>query len=71
MISVMKELRPKKISLFSGNRPEITHPHSQMCVRLYIFSFKKKSNKQTKTRIKKVKETKEEKILSPENQLKN
>ena len=47
MISVMKELRPKKISLFSGNRPEITHPHSQMCVRLYIFSFKKNQiNKQ-------------------------
>ena len=42
-----------------------------MCITIYIFNFKKhKTNKQKKTRIKKAKETKEEKRISPENCLK-
>ena len=62
----------KKVVLF----PEIdwvnfflslTRPHSRMCMRIYIFNFKKQRNQEYK----KVKETKEEKKISPENWLKN
>ena len=68
-------LGEKKVVLF----PEIgqvkkilslTLPHSRMCIRIYIFNFKKQTNKQKKTRIqKKAKETKEKRISS-ENRLK-
>ena len=62
----------KKVVLF----PEIdwvnfflslTRQHSRMCMRIYIFNFKKQRNQEYK----KVKETKEEKKISPENWLKN
>ena len=68
--------RPKKVVLF----PEIgllklflslTLPHGQMYIRIYIFNFKKqRTNKQTKTIIKKTKKTKKEKRISPENRFK-
>ena len=70
-------LRPKKSSLVSGNRLGekifITHhPHSRMCIRIYIFNFKKQTNKQkNKQEYKKAKETKEERKKSLENRLKN
>ena len=68
---------PKKVALF----PEIGRvkiflslfrAHSRMCIRIYIFNFKKQqTNKQTKNqKSKKAKETKEEKRISLENQLK-
>ena len=46
-----------------------------MCIRIYIFSFKKQTNKHKKTttakqEYKKAKETKEEKRISPEYRLK-
>ena len=70
-------IRPKKVVLF----PEIgrvksflllTRLHSPICIRTYIFNFKKlfliSKNKQAKKQeYKKVKETKEEKRISPEN----
>ena len=44
-------LRPKKVVLFPeiGRMKKIlslTRPHSQMCIRIYIFNFKKQTNKQ-------------------------
>ena len=66
-----------KIALFPEtgrvkNFLSLTHPHSQICIRIYIFNFKKQTNKQkNKTRIqRKAKETKEEKIISPQRRLK-
>ena len=70
-------IRPKKVVLF----PEIgrvksflllTHLHSRICIRTYIFNFKKlflisKNRQAKKQEYKKVKETKEEKRISPEN----
>ena len=44
----------------------LTRPHSRICIRIYIFNFKK----QQKKAIKKAKETKEENIISSENRLK-
>ena len=43
----------KKSNLVSENRPDenslITHrPHSLMCIRIYIFNFKKQTNEQKK-----------------------
>ena len=43
----------KKSSLLSGNRRvkkvfSLTRTHSRMCIRIYIFNFKKQANKQTK-----------------------
>ena len=40
----------------------LTLPHIQMCIRIYIFNFKKhQTNKQKKTRIKKAKQAKQTK----------
>ena len=44
-------LRPEKVVLFPeiGRMKKIlslTRPHSQMCIRIYIFNFKKQTNKQ-------------------------
>ena len=39
-----------------------------MCIKTYIFNFKKQANK-TKQECKKAKETKGEKRISPENQI--
>ena len=72
------ELRPRKSSLVSGNRLgknllSLTCLHSGMCIRMYIFNFKKQqTNKKTEQESKKVKEkeTKEEKRISQENRLK-
>ena len=69
----MINIRTKKISLVSGNRPgESFFYHSPArrakCVSEYtllILKNIKQTNK--KTRIKKAKETKEEKRISPEN----
>ena len=73
-------VRLKKRSLVSGNRLDqnvliffsLTSLHCQMCIVIYIFKFKKQqANKQRKeTRIKKAKETNEEKRISLENRLK-
>ena len=56
-------LRPKKSSLLSGNRPGeklLTHPHSQIWIRIYVFNFKKQAKKERKNKnTKKEKETKE------------
>ena len=38
-----------------------------MCIRIYIFNFKKQTNKQKKQEYKKEKESKEEKRISLEN----
>ena len=47
----------------------LTRPQGRMCIRIYIFNFKKQTNKQKRKRIqKKTKETKEEKRMYPENQ---
>ena len=43
----------------------LARPHSRMCIRIYIFNFKK--TKPKITRIQKVKETKVEKKISVEN----
>ena len=48
----------------------LTRPHSQMCIRIYIFNLKKQRNEQKKEEHKKSKKTKEEKRISPENRLK-
>ena len=49
----------------------LIHPHSRMCIRIYIFNIKKQTSKQQKKkRIKKVKGTKEEQIISLKNRLK-
>ena len=48
----------------------LTCLHSQMCIRIYIFNFKKQTNKQKKQEYKKEKESKEEKRISLENWLK-
>ena len=45
----------------------LTRPHSRICIRIYIFKFKKQRNNQKN---KKAKETEEEKKISQENQLK-
>ena len=64
----------KKSSLVSGNRPgkkflSLIRQHSRMCIKVYIFKFKKhQTNKKQES--KKAKETKEEKRISPENRLK-
>ena len=81
-----KLVQAGKITLLKSNEiwvlfPEIgrvknflwlTRSDSRMCFRIYIFiSKKQQTNKQIKeTRIKKAKETKEEKRICPENQLK-
>ena len=49
-------------------------PHSRICIGIYIFIFKKQTNKQKKTKkknrnTKKAKETKEQKRVYPENGL--
>ena len=57
----------------------LTRPHSRVCIRIYIFNFKKankqakKTNKKTKKtrKQKKQKKTKEENIMFSENRLKN
>ena len=54
-------LRPKRSSLVSENRPGhffIIHPHSQMCIRTYIFNFKKQTSKINKNKKKKQKKPK-------------
>ena len=61
-------VRPQKRSLVSRNRPgekflSLNRPHSRMCIRIYILDFKKQQTNK-KTRIKKTKETKEEKNIS-------
>ena len=70
-----RALGQKKVVLF----PEIgrvklflsfTRLYSGMCIRIYIFNFKKQQTNNKKTRVKKAKETKEEKRISPENRLK-
>ena len=82
LLKKIQHIRPKKVVLF----PEIgrvkkilslTRPHSQICIRIYIFLFQRTSSKQTnkkqtnkKQETKKTKETKEEKKISPEKQLK-
>ena len=52
----------------------LTRPHSRMCMRIYIFNFKKqtkkKKEKEKKKEYKKATETIEEKIIFPENRLK-
>ena len=58
----------KKSSLVLGNRPGESFFITQMCIRRYIFIFKKhQTNKQTKQGLKKAKEPKKEKRISPEN----
>ena len=57
----------KKSSLVFGNRAGenylIPHrPHSQVCIRIYNFNFKKTNKQARKTMLKKEKETKEEKL---------
>ena len=54
----------EKSSLVSVNQPGeiffITYrPHSWMCIRIYVFNFKKQTNKKKKQEYKKAKETKE------------
>ena len=64
----------QKSSLVTGNpgkKLSLTRPHCRICIRIYIFNFKKQINKQKrKQEYKKSKETKEEKIISLENRLK-
>ena len=52
----------------------LTRLHSRMCIKIYVFNFKKQTNKPKKQKqnknTKKAKETKEEKRISPENRLK-
>ena len=52
----------------------LTCPHSRICIRIYIFNFKKQANKQKKKKKRKeynkANETKEEKRISPENRFK-
>ena len=45
--------------------------YSRMCIRIFIFNFKKQTNKQAKKPKNTAKETKEEKRMFPENRLKN
>ena len=64
-------IRPKKVVLFPeigrvGIFLSLTRPHNRMCIGIYIFNFKKKTSK----KIPQKKNTKEEKIISPENRLK-
>ena len=47
----------------------LTRAHSRMCIRIYIFSFKKQTNKKKKTRIEK-KQKKLKKRIFSENRLK-
>ena len=67
-------VKPKKISLVSGNRSDkfflITHPPA-ICIRIYIFKFKNNKQRTTKKQeSKKAEESNEEKRLSLENRLK-
>ena len=48
----------------------LTGPQRRVCIRIYIFNFKKQQTNKRKTRIKKAKQTNEEKRISPENQSK-
>ena len=51
----------------------LTRPYSRICIRIYIFNFKKQTSKkqqQQQQEYKKAKETKKEKRISPENRLK-
>ena len=55
---VRKLNKTKKSSLVFGNRLgefflSLTCPHSQMCIGICIFDFRKQTNKQKKTRIQK------------------
>ena len=59
----------QKKSLFSGNQPgenSLTRPHSRIYIRIYIFNFKKQTNKQQNKKTKKAKETKEGKRITTE-----
>ena len=47
-----------------------TCPNNLMCIRIYIFNFKKQQANKQKQEPKKAKETKEEKRISPENRFK-
>ena len=47
----------------------LTRPHSRMCIKIYIFNFKKQTSTKIKN-TKNAKETREEKRISPENGLK-
>ena len=78
---IRQKIGPKKVALFLDiGRVKIflslTRPHSRMCIKIYIFNFKKQTNnqknqKQKKTRFqKKEKETEEEKRIFPEDRLK-
>ena len=56
------KLRWKKVVLFLQiNQVKIflslTHPHSWICIRIYIFNFEKQTNKQKKTRMQKKQKT--------------
>ena len=65
----------KESSFVSGNQPGenffiLTRSQSRMYIRIYIFNFKKQTNKQTKnknTKIEKETKDKEEKRISLEN----
>ena len=52
----------------------LTRSHSRMCIRTYIFNFKKQAKKKKEAKqsknTKKAKETKEEKKIFPESRLK-
>ena len=72
---LFRHFRSKKSNLISRNRPGekcfmTSCPHSQMCISMYDFNFKKQTSKKNQEYKKKAKETKEEKIRSQKNQLK-
>ena len=65
----------KKSRLVSGNQLgefflKLTRSHSRMCIRIYVFNFKKQTNKQKNKNTIKARETEQEKRISPKNRLK-
>ena len=71
------KVRPKKVLLLAIGRVKVflllIRPHSGMCIKMYIFKFKKQqtnNNNKRKQASKKAKEHNEEKRISPENRLK-
>ena len=65
----------KKSRLVSGNQLgefflKLTRSHSRMCIRIYVFNFKKQTNKQKNKNTIKARQTEQEKRISPENRLK-
>ena len=77
MLIAMVHSGQKKVLFLQIRRWKLTHPHKRMCIRVYIFNFKKQLNMQKKQKknkkkqeYKKATETIEETRIFPENRFK-